>query len=167
MRKSLHSPSAKKPSLLRLTPALTRRIHAEAKALGLKPNEYLRLVLAIATHLRDGVGNHGTLQAKEMLALVENPLFGMLFSTVTQSLLKQQESSNDDNEKTERPLYTAPTPAVRPPQYGAYPYPGMMAHPGMLPGPFPQQQPSGGQPSAPPHLHQQPMPRSQSWPEWY
>lgn len=125
----------------KLTPALARKIHQEAKALGLQPNEYLRLILAIAGHLRDGIGATGKLQAREMLELVENPIFGILFSTVTQSIIKQQTTSENDSTSLQpKPGDAAAESAVPQPHPPVLQQPLHPWYPGHVPQPYPPAQ---------------------------
>ncbi|MFD1677331.1 hypothetical protein [Alicyclobacillus fodiniaquatilis] len=79
---------------------LEQRIRAEAKKLGLSHKEYLRLTLAISTALRDAFGDATQWQAKQLLTIVESPMFNILLKSVAQTTLSNLQTNDDSADDT-------------------------------------------------------------------
>jgi hypothetical protein len=96
---------------LRISPQNRRKILREAKLLGLTSDEYMRLMLSLSSTLRENLNLNADLKAKELLRLVENPLFGLVLQWVTSNTLSSMLSqSEDDSTSTPSPSLTPPGP---------------------------------------------------------
>lgn len=68
-------------------PANRQKVAKEAKSLGLTSSEYMRLMLSVSSTLRENVHLDSTLQPRELLKLVENPLFSLVLQWITKNAL--------------------------------------------------------------------------------
>lgn len=82
MRNSRTRPRQPKPLTSPLTAAVKSRLHQEARHWKLTDDEYARLVLALTAALRRGIPAGTTIDAKRVLSLVDNPMFGVLVEYV-------------------------------------------------------------------------------------
>ncbi|WAH35543.1 hypothetical protein [Alicyclobacillus dauci] len=135
---------------------LNKRIRAEAKALGLSHQEYLRLTLAISKALRESFGASGKVPPKELVMLVESPMFSMLLRGIVQTALS---SVNGDSLRSETDSSSS-SPDMSDEQGPSQSIPGNMAQP-RVPGRHPQMNPwNTPRPVMPPRpLQQYPMPQ--------
>lgn len=122
-----HTKRARAKGDLRVSPQNRRKILKEAKLLGLTPDEYMRLMLSLSSTLRENLNLNADLKAKELLRLVENPLFALVLQWVTSNTLSSMLSPADDNStSTPRPSLALPEtqqPAVIPPPHSPQPPP--------------------------------------------
>jgi hypothetical protein len=144
-----------------------RVIVREAKALGLSTNEYMRLIIGLASSLREGIGDDKKVEGRQLLQLVENPLFTVILKTVVQSVALPTEEESDEESPAKDAVATPNQSGPQNPRqmypnpYGPIPYPQS---------PYPQylqrqQLPLQRPPQSPPtmSLPQQPLVQSRLW----
>lgn len=114
-----------------LSAANRRIIEREAKAVGLSTNEYMRLIIGLASSLRESFGETTKVEGRQLLQLIENPIFIAVLKTVVQSVaLSNQEDSNDEDSTTPTPPSERATPPTHqvPRQVLPYGYPPNLYH---------------------------------------
>lgn len=139
---------------------LGREIRAEAKALGLSEREYLRLSIALSKALRESFGDSVGVSPRQLLQLVDSPLFGVLLKGLISTAVNTVNSKLDSNVDKE------PQPSRE--SNGMNERQSLQGQP-VTPSRTPQSRPTFQQPIAPwqQQQQQQPMPPMQPQPSPY
>lgn len=88
---------------LHLPQHLQKDVRAEARALGLTNEEYLRLLLALSKSLRHGLLKQQNIDAKALLQLAESPIFSGLIEYVAESAKNLTSSKEKDETESREP----------------------------------------------------------------
>lgn len=87
--------SRRPDALISLTPQIRQKIRAEAKALGLAPNQYMRFIVNSAATLRESLAFERKVDGKQLIALIDNPLFGALLRTLVQTIATNRSAGDE------------------------------------------------------------------------
>lgn len=125
------------------------KIVREAKSLGMSANEYMRLMLTLSSTLRENLHLDAGLKPKDLLKLVENPMFSMLIQWLAKNALSTIKEQADVSPTVPTPEPSSPdAPQSVPPQghqppWNMYPYSPPQLAPGRQ---IPQALPATPQP---------------------
>ncbi|WDL97457.1 hypothetical protein [Alicyclobacillus sp. ALC3] len=96
---------------LHLPQRLQKDVRAEARALGLTNEEYMRLLLALSKSLRHGLLKQQNIDAKALLQLAESPIFSGLIQYVAESAKNLTSSKKQDEIAGREPQQNEQSPA--------------------------------------------------------